>query len=171
MEDFDVKRLPFTSISRENWQMLVELDAETLYSVIQMVGNYVITGEECECNDVLSKVVCSQLISVINRKGKKSRNSSDNIYKRWQKAKEREPKVTVSEDTAQLPIVTLDDKENRMNFWTDKLVEVYQTQGRNAFETTKRELKDNTHSGLDAYETVKVCNKAYDAIMAQAKNG
>lgn len=80
--DFDVTALPFTSISRENWQMLVELDADTLYDVIHRVGSYVLTGEECDCENTLSKVVCHQMISVIDRKGQKSRNSSNNLRKK-----------------------------------------------------------------------------------------
>ena len=81
MKEFDITKMPFTSISRENWQMLVDLDAETLYSVIQNVGNYVITGERCDCDNTLSKVVCNQLISVIDRKAEKSFNSAKNLTK------------------------------------------------------------------------------------------
>ena len=79
MKEYDITKLPFTSISRENWEMLIDLDEETLYSVIQSVGNYVLTGERCNCDDTLSRVVCNQLISVIDRKGQRSFNSSKNL--------------------------------------------------------------------------------------------
>lgn len=69
MDNYDVTKLPFTSISRENWQMLMELDPESLYDVIQHIGNYVLSGE-CNCETTLSKVVCGQVISVIDRRGK-----------------------------------------------------------------------------------------------------
>ena len=72
MKDYDITKLPFTSISRENWEMLVELPAEELYAVIQAVGNYVLTGEECDCDTLVSRVVCNQLISTIDRKGQKA---------------------------------------------------------------------------------------------------
>ena len=69
--------------------MLTDLDAETLYDVIQNVGGYVLTGEKCDCENTLSKVVCNQLISVIDRKGVKSHNSSKNLPDR--KKKEEQP--------------------------------------------------------------------------------
>lgn len=69
MNEYDVTKLPFTSISRENWQMLLELDKDSLYDVIQHIGNYVMSGE-CNCETTLSRVVCGQVISVIDRRGK-----------------------------------------------------------------------------------------------------
>lgn len=65
--------------------MLSDLDAETLYDVIQNVSSYVLTGERCDCNNTLSKVVCNQLISVIDRKGEKAHNSSKNLPDRKKK--------------------------------------------------------------------------------------
>ena len=59
--------------------MLVELPKEELYEVIQAVGVYVLTGEECNCDTLVSRVVCNQLISVIDRKGQKSTNSAKNL--------------------------------------------------------------------------------------------
>lgn len=59
--------------------MLTDLDADTLYDVIQNVGNYVLTGDKCDCDNTLSKVVCNQLISVIDRKGLKAYNSAKNL--------------------------------------------------------------------------------------------
>ena len=56
--EIDITKVPFTSISRENWEMLMALDKDTLYSVIQTVGSYVLTGEKCECDSTLSRVVC-----------------------------------------------------------------------------------------------------------------
>lgn len=79
MKEYDVTKLPFTSISRENWEMIVELPAEELYAVIQAVGNYVLTGEECDCDTLVSRVVCNQLISTIDRKGQKAVNSARNL--------------------------------------------------------------------------------------------
>ena len=79
MNDYDVTKLPFTCISRENWEMLLELDNETLYDVIQKVGNYVLTGERCNCEQTMSKIVCNQLINVIDRKGQKTHNSFKNL--------------------------------------------------------------------------------------------
>ena len=79
MKDYDITKLPFNSISRENWEMLVELPAEELYAVIQAVGNYVLTGEECDCDTLVSRVVCNQLISTIDRKGQKAVNSARNL--------------------------------------------------------------------------------------------
>lgn len=97
MEQFEITKLPFTSISRENWLMLKDLDMETLYDVIQHVSAYVLTGEECDCDTTLSKVVCNQLISVINRKGQKSYNSSKNLPNgKKEKAKEEETPAQVS---------------------------------------------------------------------------
>lgn len=71
MESYDITKLPFTSISRENWEMLKELDKETLYKVIQRVGKYVLEGEKTESNDILTNIVSNQLINVIYRKAKK----------------------------------------------------------------------------------------------------
>lgn len=49
--------------------MLLELDKDSLYDVIQHIGNYVMSGE-CNCETTLSRVVCGQVISVIDRRGK-----------------------------------------------------------------------------------------------------
>ena len=68
--------------------MLTDLDAETLYDVIQNVGSYVLTGEKCDCDNTLSKVVCNQMISVIDRKGEKAHNSSNNLPDRKKKQEE-----------------------------------------------------------------------------------
>ena len=79
MLEYDVTKLPFTSISRENWEMLLSLDKESLYDVIQQIGKYVISGETCDCGNPLTKVVCLQLKNVIDRKGEKSWNSAKNL--------------------------------------------------------------------------------------------
>ena len=73
--------------------MLVDLDAETLHDVIQNVGSYVLTGEKCDCDNTLSKVVCNQLISVIDRKGEKAHNSSKNLPDKSKKAEEKKPEM------------------------------------------------------------------------------
>lgn len=90
MTEYDVTKLPFTSISRENWQMLVELPAEELYEVIQVIGHYVLTGEECNCETVLSKIVCNQIVSVIDRKGQKYCNTTGNLKPRQKKEEKQE---------------------------------------------------------------------------------
>ena len=68
--------------------MLVELPAEELYQVIQVIGNYVLTGEECNCDTVLSKIVCNQIVSVIDRKGLKYCNTTSNLKPRQKKQEE-----------------------------------------------------------------------------------
>lgn len=93
MNEYDVTKLPFTSISRENWQMLKDLDADTLYDVIQNVSEYVLTGEKCDCDNTLSRVVCNQLINVIDRKGQKSHNSSKNLPDKSKKVEEKKPEM------------------------------------------------------------------------------
>ena len=72
MIDYDVTKLPFISISREGVKMLKKLDEGTLYDVMQHVLDYVLTGEECDCQDTLSSVVCGMLIDTIDRTGKKA---------------------------------------------------------------------------------------------------
>lgn len=79
MTDYDVTKLPFISISREGAKMLKKLDEGTLYDVMQHVLDYVLTGEECDCHDTLSSVVCGMLIDTIDRKGKKAFNSIKNL--------------------------------------------------------------------------------------------
>lgn len=59
--------------------MLMKLNPDNLYDVVQHIGRYVLTGEDCECDDMLTKVVCGQLKSVIDRKGRKSNNSANNL--------------------------------------------------------------------------------------------
>ena len=127
MEQFDITKLPFTSISRENWQMLKDLDMETLYDVIQHVSTYVLTGEECDCDTTLSKVVCNQLISVINRKGQKSYNSSKNLPNgKKEKAKEEEAPAQVSvytpkDETMSKPYQPDTEGVPPMEAWMDEM--------------------------------------------------
>ena len=79
--------------------MLVELPAEELYAVIQAVGNYVLTGEECDCDTLLSRVVCNQLISTIDRKGQKAVNSARNLPdKKKKETKQTEAKESKYKD-------------------------------------------------------------------------
>lgn len=111
MNDYDVTSLPFTCISRENWQMLIELNAETLYDVIQRVGNYVLTGEDCDCDSTLSKVVCKQLISVIDRKGLKARNSANNLKKKKTQETPTEQQKIKEEVVVEEPISQNIDEE------------------------------------------------------------
>lgn len=79
MSDYDVTKLPFISISREGVKMLKKLDEGTLYDVMQHVLDYVLTGEDCDCQDTLSSVVCGMLIDTIDRKGRKAYNSIKNL--------------------------------------------------------------------------------------------
>lgn len=100
--------------------MLTDLDSETLYDVIQNVGNYVLTGEKCDCDNTLSRIVCNQLISVIDRKGEKSYNSSKNLPDRKKKEEHpsephvstythREDGIKESQDVVEQPQVHMDD--------------------------------------------------------------
>lgn len=91
MKDFDITKLPFTSISRENWEMLLELDKDSLYDVMQKIGNYVLTGERCDCDNTLSKIVCNQVISVIDRKGQAYCKTTGNLKPREKKVQEPQP--------------------------------------------------------------------------------
>ena len=91
MKDFDITKLPFTSISRENWEMLMELDKDSLYDVMQKIGNYVMTGEKCDCDNTLSKIVCNQVISVIDRKGAAYCKTTSNLKPREKKVQEPQP--------------------------------------------------------------------------------
>lgn len=91
MKDFDITKLPFTSISRENWEMLLELDKDSLYDVMQKIGNYVMTGEKCDCDNTLSKIVCNQVISVIDRKGAAYCKTTSNLKPREKKVQEPQP--------------------------------------------------------------------------------
>ena len=146
--EIDITKVPFTSISRENWEMLMALDKDTLYSVIQTVGSYVLTGEKCECDNTLSRVVCGQLISVIDRKAEKSRNSANNINKRWEKQTAiKEPTVTVQVDETQTPAKPQTQKPQR----------VFGTQGE-AIDYLVEYSK--THSKYDTeYERNKICRE------------
>lgn len=92
--EYNVSLLPFTCISRENWQMLLELDTDTLFDVIQRVGAYVMTGEKCDCDSAFSRLVCNQLISVIDRKGLKAFNSIKNLPPK----KKQAPQVATIQD-------------------------------------------------------------------------
>jgi len=78
--------------------MLLDLDAETLYDVIQNVGNYVVTGERCDCDTTLSRVVCEQLISVINRKAEKALNSISNLKPKAEAQEQEQEPISVSID-------------------------------------------------------------------------
>lgn len=80
MEVFDVTKVPFTSISRENWMMLKRLDRDSAYDALQMIASYVIDGEESSY-DGIAGMVAEQVVSVIKRKGEKSFNSSANLEK------------------------------------------------------------------------------------------
>lgn len=93
--------------------MLKDLDAETLYDVIQNVSEYVLTGEKHDCDNTLSRVVCNQLINVIDRKGQKSHNSSKNLPDRSNKEK-KEVAVSTNlpkEDIQPLKIIYTEDEE------------------------------------------------------------
>lgn len=130
MKEYDITKLPFTSISRENWEMLLELDKDSLYDVMQKVGNYVLTGERCDCDNTLSKIVCNQLISVIDRKGEAYCKTTGNLKPREKKTEEnkqqpkQEPQPTPKpqpEPTPQpAPEPTMDDDAIFEDFFYDR---------------------------------------------------
>lgn len=120
MKEYDVTKLPFTSISRENWEMLLELPEEELYAVIQAVGNYVLTGKECDCGTLVSRVVCNQLISVIDRKGQKSFNSQSNLPdKKKRPVSQGEDKPAPQPVPRPAPEITMDDDAYFEEFFND----------------------------------------------------
>ena len=98
MEDnYDITKLPFTCISKENWKTLRELEADTLYCVIQHIADYVLEGEgEWETDDILCRVVFQQLKDVIDRKGRSAQKSANNLNK---VKKSKEPPVEKKEET------------------------------------------------------------------------
>lgn len=121
MKEYDVTKLPFTSISRENWEMIVELPAEELYAVIQAVGNYVLTGEECDCDTLVSRVVCNQLISTIDRKGQKAVNSARNLPdKKKKETNQAEVKQEPQPTPQPAPEPTKDDDTLFEDFFYDR---------------------------------------------------
>lgn len=99
MKEYDVTKLPFTSISRENWEMLVELDKDSLYDIIQKIGNYVLTGEKCDCGDTLSKIVCTQILNSIDKKGEAYFKTTGNLKGKKKEnfplKKEKEPVASI----------------------------------------------------------------------------
>ncbi len=116
MKDYDITKLPFTSISRENWEMLLELDKDSLYDVMQKIGNYVLTGERCDCDNTLSKIVCNQVISVIDRKGQAYCKTTSNLKPREKKV--QEPQPTPEPEPAPEP--TMDDDSLFEDFFCDR---------------------------------------------------
>ena len=75
--------------------MLMELDKDSLYDVMQKIGNYVLTGERCDCDNTLSKIVCNQVISVIDRKGEAYCKTTGNLKPREKKeVVKQEPQPT-----------------------------------------------------------------------------
>lgn len=115
MKEYDITKLPFTSISRENWEMLLELDKDSLYDVMQKIGNYVLTGEKCDCDNTLSKIVCNQVISVIDRKGAAYCKTTGNLKPREKKV--QEPQPTPKPEPAPEP--TMDDDALFEDFFSD----------------------------------------------------
>lgn len=106
--------------------MLVELPAEELYAVIQAVGNYVLTGEECDCDTLVSRVVCNQLISTIDRKGQKATNSAKNLPSKKKTeatvpASEKQPRPVQEPQPVQEP--TVDDDELFEDFFGDRAMD------------------------------------------------
>lgn len=184
MEEFDITKMPFTSISRENWQMLIDLDADTLYDVIQTVGNYVLSGEKCECENTLSKVVCNQVISVIDRKGRKSRNSANNINKRWENKTTSEAMDTnlptrdiqtddlpteVEEEPVIVPKISqnkppIEDKEKLMDYHKNRLENIFMINGKDEYIKAKREFMDSSTSGLTYHESKMVVDNAVNEL-------
>lgn len=81
--------------------MLLELDKDSLYDVMQKIGNYVLTGERCDCDNTLSKIVCNQVISVIDRKGQAYCKTTGNLKPR--EKKEQEPQPTPEPEPAPEP--------------------------------------------------------------------
>lgn len=107
--------------------MIVELPAEELYAVIQAVGNYVLTGEECDCDTLVSRVVCNQLISTIDRKGQKAVNSAKNLPDKKKKepkevkqAQAIAPQENKQEDLQPAPEPTKDDDTLFEDFFYDR---------------------------------------------------
>lgn len=108
--------------------MLKKLDEGTLYDVMQHVLDYVLTGEECDCQDTLASVVCGMLIDTINRKGMKSFNSIKNLPPSPKKktevtvpASEKQPKPVQEPQPVQEP--TVDDDELFEDFFGDKTMD------------------------------------------------
>lgn len=130
MIEYDVTKLPFTSISRENWQMLLELDKDSLYDVIQHIGNYVMSGE-CNCETTLSRVVCGQVISVIDRRGKGYWERTKHLKQGKEQQAEKVPVSESEPEPVQEPVQepqpvqepTVDDDELFEDFFGDKAMD------------------------------------------------
>lgn len=135
MKDYDVTKLPFISISREGVKMLKKLDERSLYDVMQSVLDYVLTGEECECEDTLSSVVCGMLIDTIDRKGQKYCNTTKNLKqgnkaetvpvseKESQPAQKPKPQPKVEQPAPPQPEPTISDDEYFEDFFGDKAMD------------------------------------------------
>ena len=123
MKEYDITKLPFTSISRENWEMLLELDRDSLYDVMQKIGNYVLTGERCDCDNTLSKIVCNQVISVIDRKGQAYCKTTSNLKPREKKEQEPQPVQEPQPTPKPAPEPTMDDDALFEDFFYDRTMD------------------------------------------------
>ena len=113
--------------------MLKKLDEGTLYDVMQHVLDYVLTGEECDCQDTLSSVVCGMLIDTIDRKGKKAFNSIKNLPPSPKKktevtvpASEKQPQPVQEPQPQDMPVyteATMSDDALFEGFFYDKTMD------------------------------------------------
>jgi hypothetical protein len=100
--------------------MLLDLDKDSLYDVMQKIGNYVLTGERCDCDNTLSKIVCNQVISVIDRKGQAYCKTTGNLKPREKKVQEPQPAQELQPTPKPEPEPIMDDDALFEDFFYDR---------------------------------------------------
>lgn len=131
MSEYNVQKLAFTSLSRENWKMIKWLNEKDTYLVIQGVADYILNGERPNLEG-MAGLAAEQIIATIDRKGEKTINSVNNLNKNKnsavpeqvipQEVVEVEPPKIITEQTENISV-----EPRLLKECVDELMNIYHT--------------------------------------------